>query len=309
MKAVIKQLLKSMGYQISRLPPAPASTPLSDHHPTGLPEVPEVAPVAAAEAVTITPEPAPEPTPQPVLPERKFRRSLGDAMEHLSRVSKNLGFAPQTILDIGAADGTPELYTPFPGADFFLVEPLQEYESSLQTICNQIKASYEIAAVGDHNGSIVINITPDLYGSSVMNPAEPSLELKQREIPLLTLDSLVEQRGLKGPFILKSDSQGSELRILKGAEKTIAQSEAIVLEVQFFQFVKDGDLFFEVVAFLKEKGFVVYDIIGHNYRFLDNALAEVDLVFVKENGRFRQSHFFGSPEQRAAQFVTPDQRY
>ena len=82
-----------------------------------------------------------------------------------------------------------------------------------------------------------------------------------------------------------------------------------MLEVQFFQFVKDGDLFFDIVAFLKEKGFVVYDIIGHNYRFLDNALAEVDLVFVKEHGVFRQSHFFGSPEQRAAQFVQPDQRY
>ena len=215
MKTVIKQLLKSMGYQISRIPPAPAPEPLTIHEPiapeveTTPPDTPEPDP---PETVAIAPEPEtiPEPAPEPVLPERKFRRSLYDAMEHLSAVSQKLGFVPQTILDIGAADGTPELYTTFPEANFFLVEPLQEYEPSLQTICTQIHADYAIAAVGDRNGSIVINITPDLYGSSVMQPAEPHLEFKQREIPLVTLDTLVEhlERGRKDDRPVGSDRAG-----------------------------------------------------------------------------------------------------
>ncbi|GAI90915.1 unnamed protein product, partial [marine sediment metagenome] len=76
-----------------------------------------------------------------------------------------------------------------------------------------------------------------------------------------------------------------------------------------FQFVEDGPQLFDIVAFLKQKGFVVYDIVGHNYRPLDDALAEVDIVFVKEKGMFRSSPLFASPEQRKRQFAQPDERF
>lgn len=79
--------------------------------------------------------------------------------------------------------------------------------------------------------------------------------------------------------------------------------------MQLFQCVEDGPQFFDIVAFLKQKGFAVYDIVGHNYRPIDHALAEVDIVFVKEKGMFRASHLFASPEQRKEQFAKPDKRF
>jgi hypothetical protein len=44
---------------------------------------------------------------------------------------------------------------------------------------------------------------------------------------------------------------------------------------------------------MKDRGFVAYDLFGAHTRPLDGALAQVDIVFVKERGRFRQSHVYG----------------
>ena len=49
---------------------------------------------------------------------------------------------------------------------------------------------------------------------------------------------------------------------------------------------------------MKDRSFVVYDIIGCNYRPYDGALAQVDLVFVKEDGRFRKYHYYATEKQR-----------
>lgn len=48
--------------------------------------------------------------------------------------------------------------------------------------------------------------------------------------------------------------------------------------------------FYDVVTYMKDRHFAVYDVIGGVYRKLDNALSQVDLAFVKEAGVFRQSH-------------------
>ncbi len=237
------------------------------------------------------------------------RITLADALEHIAKLSEEIGFSPQTVIDVGVADGTPELYRSFPKAKLLLIEPLKEFEDVLEAICAQYDAAYVIAAADRQRGTTTINITPDLHGSSILNPKESHLELKTREVPTVTIDSVVDDIGLKGPFVLKVDAQSSELRVLSGASRTLEMSEVIVLEVPLFQFAKDGPQLFDIVVFMKRNGFVVYDIVGHNYRPLDDALAEVDVVFVKENGMFRSSHLFASAEQRKQQFAEPDKRF
>ena len=51
--------------------------------------------------------------------------------------------------------------------------------------------------------------------------------------------------------------------------------------------------------YMKKRGFVAYDVFGGHNRPLDRARAMVDIVFVKENGRFRTSCAWASPEQQA----------
>ena len=240
---------------------------------------------------------------------RKERMTLADALEHIAKLSREVGFEPQTVIDVGVADGTPELYMTFPRSKLLLVEPLIEFEDVLKEICTQYDAQYVLAATASQKGTTNINITPDLHGSSILDPKEPHLEFKTREVPTVTIDNLVDELGLEGPFILKVDAQSAEFHVLSGASRTMEMSEVIFLESQLFQFVENGPQLFDIVAFLKQNGFVVYDIVGRNYRLLDRALAEVDVAFVKENGIFRSSHLFASSEQRKQQFAEPDKRY
>jgi hypothetical protein len=52
---------------------------------------------------------------------------------------------------------------------------------------------------------------------------------------------------------------------------------------------------------MKSRGFVIYDISGLQYRPLDNALSQLDVAFVREDGLFRRLHYYATSEQREAQ--------
>lgn len=46
-----------------------------------------------------------------------------------------------------------------------------------------------------------------------------------------TLDSVVAERKMSGPILLKEEVQGFELEVLRGANETLRNTEVILLEV------------------------------------------------------------------------------
>jgi Methyltransferase FkbM domain len=88
--------------------------------------------------------------------------------------------------------------------------------------------------------------------------------------------------GLAGPYIIKVDVQGAELQVLAGAQRTLNETEAVILEVTLLGMMIGGPQVYDVVSRMKELGFVTYDVFGLHYRPLDNALSQVDMVFVQE---------------------------
>ncbi|WP_341738060.1 FkbM family methyltransferase [Microcoleus sp. CAWBG640] len=229
------------------------------------------------------------------VPRKGMRTSMYGMLDQLIE----LGFQPETVIDVGVAYGTFELYEKFPTTNFLLVEPLIEYEKNLKAICQKYHAEYIMAAAGAQAGNITINVHPQLYGSSTLNESEGSLaDGIPREIPLVVLDDVCRGKNLKAPYLLKIDVQGAELNVLDGCRQMLEDTEVIILEVSLFQFFVGGPQLYDVVSYMKERGFVTYDIFGGYIRPLDGALAQVDMVFVKENGLFRKSHFFATPQQR-----------
>ncbi len=114
----------------------------------------------------------------------------------------------------------------------------------------------------------------------------------------MTLDDLCAERNLAPPYLIKADVQGAELEVLKGAEKVLLDTELVLLEVSLFQIYEGIPEFYEVVDFMKQRGFVAYDFVGGHNRLVDGALAQVDVAFVKENGIFRENHAYALPEQK-----------
>jgi hypothetical protein len=111
------------------------------------------------------------------------------------------------------------------------------------------------------------------------------------------------QKALAGPYLIKVDVQGAELQVLAGAQRTLQEAEAVILEVTLFGTMIGGPQVYDVVSQMKECGFVVYDICGFEYRPLDGALSQIDAVFVREGGRLRASHAYSTPEGRTEQFA------
>lgn len=221
--------------------------------------------------------------------------TMAEVLDHVWR----LGFRPQTVIDVGAASGTFDLYEKFPDASHLLIEPLEEYEEVLKEILHKYKGEYVPAAAGPKPGTIVINVHPDLFGSSIFKETEGShVDGISREVAVVTIDDLCNERNLRGPYLIKVDVQSAELIVLDGARKVIEDTELIILEVSVFQFHVNGPQFYDVVSYMKDHGFVVYDVFSGHSRPLDGALAQVDMAFVKENGQFRKHHFYATREQR-----------
>jgi FkbM family methyltransferase len=205
-----------------------------------------------------------------------------------------MGIAPSTCIDVGVADGTYELYETFREAAHLLVEPMAEFEPVMQLIVAEYGAEYVIAAADEEAGTCELEVSADLHGVSLLKD-ENEITRRTRTVQKVRIDDLVAERQLSGPFLLKVDVQGAELRVLGGAERTLTESGAVVLETSLHRFYASMPLIHEVIGYMHARGFVPYDIFGGYNRPLDGALAQVDVVFVPEESPLRSDERFQAP--------------
>lgn len=220
------------------------------------------------------------------------------------RQARAAGLRPATVIDIGAARGdfAAACATVFPDARYALVEPLAEFAEVLHRLRARLPGAVLVqAAVTTRPGMAILNVHPDLFGSSLYREVESApVNGTPREVPVTTLDRMVLDFGLMPPFLIKIDVQGAELDALEGGTTTLEGTEFAILEASLFGFFAGGPQLADVVSYLKAKGLVAYDIVGLSHRPLDGALAQVDVAFVKERGPLRERHHFATPDQRAA---------
>lgn len=233
-----------------------------------------------------------------IVPRQPFS-PLRRKVEETYALLRKHGFLPTTIIDVGVANGTPGLYQAFPEAQLLLIEPLPEYEPQLQAILRQRQGRYALAAAGESDGQSIFYRHPHQPdGSSqfldVMGEAYSGEKI---QVLVKRIDSLVKSCALPGPYLLKIDAQGAELQTLQGAERILNETEVIVMEASLFGFLQGSPQFAEIIYSLKQQGFVAYDILPTWNRPLDDALGQVDIVFVQEQGRFRRSQAFCAPAQ------------
>jgi FkbM family methyltransferase len=221
----------------------------------------------------------------------RARTTRNSIAEHCALL-RRLGFEPGTIIDVGAADGTPGLYDCFPDAHLLLIDPLEEHVSALQRISRRhAKARYTVAAAGARAGEIAINVDPGrLTGSSCL--LDPLGVGSPRQVRMITLDQECADGALPGPYLLKIDTQGFELEVLRGSAGVLAQTEVVILEVSFFRFYTTNPIFSDLILFLVERGFELYDFLGSSTRPLDGALAQADVVFARRDGPLRREERF-----------------
>ncbi|MEO0452459.1 MAG: FkbM family methyltransferase [Pseudomonadota bacterium] len=215
-------------------------------------------------------------------------RSFEDFFEHLKR----LGFAPSVCIDVGAATGTHSIYQAFPKAMHIAFEPLPDFQQALKETLGPYQHSIRNCALAADEGQATLLRHSDLYGSSIMHSRADSDE-KVLEIRKSTLDIELSESDLNGPALLKTDCQGSDLLVLKGGKSTLAYCDVVIVESSLFRFwgAHQPD-FYDIVSFMHDQGFALYDLLDGLYRPRDSALGQIDLAFVKEQSDFRKDHYW-----------------
>lgn len=202
---------------------------------------------------------------------------------------KARGFNPGTVIDVGVHYGTSELQDGFPDAYHVLIEPLQELEQRMKALLNKRQGEYHMVACSSQPGEMDIFVPEATAGATLITVPG---DARNRKIPIETLDRLCAGRELAGPILLKTDTQGYDLDVIKGGKALLKEIEVVVMEVNMFHPRGKPELpdFGEIVCWMRDHGFSVYDIISYQQRPFDGALGYVDLAFVKNDGDFRKYH-------------------
>lgn len=220
------------------------------------------------------------------LSESAFRAEAPNIWVMLERLARN--FKPGGIIDAGAHKG---YWARSAGKLFNCPVHMIEAQPELEPDLASRGFPYSITLLGSETK------LSDFYlsgtGSSVM-PELTSFPREATRLPMKRLDDLPIE--LPKPLLFKLDVQGFELEVLKGAPKTLGQSEVVPLEVSLLPYNDGAPLMHEIVAYMLERGFVPYDFSESLRRSSDDALCQADMLFVRSDSQLRAKRKFWAHE-------------
>lgn len=213
------------------------------------------------------------PAPRPATAGNSTRAGLARAAGRGTPVS--------TVIDVGASDGRWSMMaaTVFPNARFLLVEAQSTHAAALRELASRDhRFTTALVAAGPRDGTIHFDASDPFGGVASEQPTGPADVL----VPVRTLDRLVAEHNLAGPFLVKLDTHGFETAILGGASATLCRASLLVIEVYNFTLVP-GDpgclRFHELCVWLENRGFRCVDICEVSRRAGDQVLWQMDMLF------------------------------
>ena len=202
----------------------------------------------------------------------RYKRDMSDSVSDQNLGSlHSLADYPFTLIDVGAGGGiNRRRWGRFRNLTVIGFEPDEREFTKLKN--SERHRWFQVALYGSE-GVFDLNVTRYQTNTSLL---EPNLELIQkmnvplsdfdilRKVPVQcrTLDALCREYSLV-PHVIKLDTQGTEVDILKGGEKCLRRSIfAVEAEVEFLPFYKNQALFSDVHNYLSGLGFQLMDYLN-----------------------------------------------
>lgn len=173
-----------------------------------------------------------------------------------------------TIVDVGCADGSTCTWfaRSFPGHRIIGFEPFKEsFEKALQNTSRFKNVEIHNVAMDETEGESTLHITADPLATSLLVSANPQgetgrkiMEIKHETLKTSTLDKIIS--GDTQILLLKLDTQGTELRILRGGVNTLSRTSLVLVELNNHELYTGGAQYYEVDEFLRKNNFRLIDI-------------------------------------------------
>lgn len=174
-----------------------------------------------------------------------------------------------TFVDVGSAGGLHRRWRPFqPLLSAILFEPRDGGKVTGEL--GRGKTRIYPLALSDRAGEVDLHITRLANMSSFLKPDPAVFEryrkknvdaqvIRVESVPIERLDALAAIDGFT-PDVLKIDTQGSELLVLKGAEQSLRSVLVAEVEVSFFRRYVNQPVFAEIEHWMNERGFELVEL-------------------------------------------------
>jgi FkbM family methyltransferase len=110
--------------------------------------------------------------------------------------------------------------------------------------------------------------------------------------PMTSIDALIDSGSCKPPVFLKLDVQGYELEILEGYKRNLDACHVIQCEISLLPIVQGAPLLHDVVKYLHEKGFVMFDVDELIRAPSDGAVWQIDALFCRFDSFLRSERIW-----------------
>jgi FkbM family methyltransferase len=194
-------------------------------------------------------------------------------------------FPIATIIDVGASDGRwcERARSLWPSAECLLIEAQTVHEPALR----RSGIRYVIAAAGEREGELHFDAAEPFGGVASEAPTSDH-DIVVRSV---TLDEEARRHNLAGPFLVKLDTHGYELPILRGASRVLGEASLVLVEAYNFTLRDGAPRFHELCDCMEQRGFRCLDMVDP-LRRPDGALWQMDLIFARhDRPEFRDNRF------------------
>jgi FkbM family methyltransferase len=184
-----------------------------------------------------------------------------------------------SVLDIGANVGrfSHTVKYVFPNIDIFMIEANPWCDNHL----SRVGIPYEIACLSDEHKEVKLFFnTKDFISTGVSyylenTPYFNENDYSKTQTKLLDEVILKKFEKQKEFELIKMDTQGSELDIIKGGPKTFEKAKHIMIELSLVEYNKGSPLKDEVSKFLQDMGFKPNVLVNTIYKHHDPSTKEI----------------------------------
>lgn len=209
------------------------------------------------------------------------------SIDHRFSVLKNSGVVISHLLDIGAYRGefTKIVKKHWPAVTAWQIEADERQQPWLQTdaifalLSDQSNRELDFFTLNNENsittGSSVYKELTQYYKNPIV--------VKKRTTTLDDISKRVNFRGnWKNSGLIKLDTQGSELDILRGAENFLStyQPKYILIEASVKPYNLEAPLVGDVIEYMRSKGYQIVDLM-HCLYDSSESLLQIDILFNK----------------------------